>query len=446
LNLALTSARMGAFDHDLVSGTMLWDARMHQLFGVQPGSFSGKYDDFLGLVHIEDRGRLAGDGTHVELRFEVQDSGIGISGEAQTRLFKPFVQADGSSTRKYGGTGLGLAIAKQLVELMHGQIGVESTPGNGAIFWFTALFEKQAKVQCRVSDDRKIDLRVLVVQSSASSREILCRRIVGWKMQCSTAPSGEKALSLLRAAALDGCPFELVLMDLQMPEMDGWALSQVIKADHLVAATRLVVLAPLGKAKTARDLKELGIEACLLKPVKQSRLFECLTKATGTLAGKKAFAESGVELTSPFSEPDGLVKARILLAEDNGINQKVALGLLSKLGYDAEVVANGLDVLQALHRISYDVILMDCQMPEMDGYEAAQAIRQREHQLEPSCPWKSPVHIIALTAHALQGEREKCLAAGMNDYLSKPVRLSNLKAAFDRWKQTVQRQSHVTVV
>jgi PAS domain S-box-containing protein len=224
--------------------------------------------------------------TQIELRFDVQDSGIGILDQHQTALFQPFTQADYSSTRRYGGTGLGLAIAKQLVEMMHGHIGVKSTPGTGSVFWFTAFFEKQpASADTLILVDREtFSLRVLVVQKSANSRETLRRRIVARRMEASTAGSGEEALQLLRAAAASGRPFGLVLMDLQMPDMDGLILARHIKSDDALAATRLVLLAPIGRAKSGLELIELGIERCLLKPVKQARLLDCLVSASGAKA------------------------------------------------------------------------------------------------------------------------------------------------------------------
>ena len=227
--------------------------------------------------------------TLVKLRFEIQDNGIGIQREAQARIFHPFTQADGSSSRKYGGTGLGLAIAKQLVEMMQGQIGVESASGKGSIFWFTARFGRQAG-NVKIAESSVCEaphLRVLVVQSSARSREILCRQIVGWHMQSSSAASGEEALSLLRAAVAAGRPFELALADERMPDMEGRTLFRAIKCDPGITGTRLVILAPMGKAVSTAELKLLEIDACLVKPVKQSHLLACLTNARGAIAAEQ---------------------------------------------------------------------------------------------------------------------------------------------------------------
>ena len=226
-----------------------------------------------------------------------------------------------------------------------------------------------------------------------------------------------------------------------MPEMDGFTLAAAIKADPALAATRLIVLTSMGHALSSAELKQLGIEAYLVKPVKQSRLFDCLISQARSRATTEGAAggQDPITASSPGGskmEPE-FKKARILLAEDNTVNQKVALAQLRRLRYRADAVVNGLEVLEALQCIPYDVILMDCQMPEMDGYETSEAIRQRENRSDSPCPWKSPLYIIALTAHAMQGDREKCLAAGMDDYLSKPIRPAELQAALERWQIAV---------
>jgi CheY-like chemotaxis protein len=382
--------------------------------------------------------------THTVVRFSVQDTGIGIAPEAQTRLFQAFNQADGSTTRRYGGTGLGLAVSKQLVAMMEGQIGVHSELGRGSTFWFTAQLEKQAadaKAPERYSRDLS-DLRVLVVDDNAANRQILNHQILAWKIQTASAASGDEALTMLRAAAAEGKAYDLALLDVQMPEMDGFILASAIKGDSAIARTRLIVLTSLGQSLTAGELKAIGIEAYVSKPVKQSRLFDCLVNAMRETRAVSVFSKSAVAASVPIpSEPNlQLEKVRILLAEDNSINQRVALGLLRKLRYRADTVANGLEVLEALQLVSYDLILMDCQMPEMDGYEATHEIRKQEQSLEKPCPWRSPVYIVALTANAMRGDSEKCLAVGMDDYLSKPVRLSELQAVLERSKLAIQNQ------
>jgi signal transduction histidine kinase/DNA-binding response OmpR family regulator/HPt (histidine-containing phosphotransfer) domain-containing protein len=376
--------------------------------------------------------------THVVVRFDIRDTGIGIAPEAQTRLFQAFNQADGSTTRNYGGTGLGLAISKKLAAMMDGHIGVHSELGHGSTFWFTAQLEKQAadaRAPERFSRDLS-NLHVLVVDDNATNRQILTRQIVSWNIKTGSAASGDEALAMLRSAAAEGTPYDVALLDVQMPGMDGWALARAIKADQTIVGTRLIVLTSLGQSLKAGELNEIGVDAYVSKPVKQSRLFDCLVNAIGQTTAEKMIAKPADAASVPTaSEPNRQVeKVRILLAEDNIINQRVALGQLRNLGYRANAVSNGLEVLQALAQISYDIILMDCQMPEMDGYEATRAIRMREQNLQHPYPWKSPVYIIAMTANAMQGDREKCFAVGMEDYLSKPVRASELQAALERWK------------
>jgi light-regulated signal transduction histidine kinase (bacteriophytochrome)/CheY-like chemotaxis protein len=374
--------------------------------------------------------------TRAEIRFEVKDSGIGIPLEAQKRLFQAFSQADGSTTRKYGGTGLGLAIAKQLVSLMEGKIGVRSEPGKGSTFWFSALLEKQAgQPELRNATRDRLPTRILVVDDNHTNRQILSAQIAAWKIQVESAGGGREAIDRLHAAVLEKRPYDLALVDEQMPEMDGFSFAGLVKADPGLTRTRLIILTSIGHFFPASELKKAGVEACLVKPIRQSSLFDCLPMSDGAApVPATATACSG---TSSERAPE-LGTTRILLAEDNFINQKVALAQLRKLGYRADAVANGREVLEALQRVSYHLIFMDCQMPEMDGYEATQSIRRLEKSSGLPCPWKSPIRIIALTAHAMQGEREKCLAAGMDDYLSKPVRTPELQAALERWQVTMQ--------
>ena len=376
------------------------------------------------------------DETHVTVRFDIEDTGIGITPAAQSRLFEPFSQADGSTTRKYGGTGLGLAIVKRLVAIMEGQMGVESKPGEGSTFWFTAKLEKQAG-HAESPREYSPDLppaRILVVDDNATNRKILFHQILAWKMQPDCAPSGAAALELLLAAARGGKPYGLALLDVQMPEMDGLMLARAIKGDPAVAKTRLIALTSLGQALSTAELNESGIEAYLLKPVKRSRLLDCMVDVLSKdVAENATFKLTVPTLAMISSEPSPpLEKVRILLAEDNSVNQKVALAQLKKFRCKANAVANGIEVLEAMQRISYDIILMDCQMPEMDGYEATQALREREKSLDNPCPWHAPVYIIAMTANAMQGEREKCLAVGMDDYLTKPVRTIDLQTVLEK--------------
>jgi two-component system sensor histidine kinase/response regulator len=376
---------------------------------------------------------------HAILRFEVSDTGVGIVPEAQANLFQAFTQADNSTSRRYGGTGLGLAISKQLVLMMSGQIGLVSKPGKGSTFWFTARFEKAAGNQATLAGERQgwSDLRVLVVDDNATSRQTLRHQIFAWKLQKGSAASGHEALRVLRAAAAEGHPYDLALLDIEMPEMDGLTLAHAIKEDPAIAGTRLIALSPLGHTPSHEKTKAAGIDAVLSKPVKQSNLFDCLVAVIGNAATSGYSLPKTTVATAKSILSDGLRAAlpsmRILLAEDNAVNQKVALAMLEKLGCSADAVADGFEVLDALNRIPYSLILMDYQMPEMDGLEATRLIRKRELENGPGCIWTPPIYIIALTASAMQGDREKCIEVGMNDYVRKPVRIAELLAAIERW-------------
>jgi two-component system, sensor histidine kinase and response regulator len=356
-----------------------------------------------------------------ELRFRVSDTGMGISPEIQKRLFEAFSQADTSTTRKFGGTGLGLTISKQLVEKMGGTIGVLSVPGKGSTFWFTACLQKQPAPQSALDANRIfVNARVLIVDDNATNGRFLHDQIVAWKMRSATADTGSDALDCLRRAAQERDPYPLAIIDLDMPSMDGWALAREIKADPKIAGTRLILLTGFGQRISPEKLRSADITDCCFKPVRQSMLFDCLTNALF----ESPAAPQPAAGSSAAPRPQ-LQKVRVLIAEDNPINQKVALVQLEQLGYRAEAVPNGLAVLEALDRTPYDIILMDCQMPEMDGYETTRRIRTRGGN------FRQP-YIIAMTAHAMAGDSEKCLAAGMNDYLSKPVQLDVFAAALAR--------------
>jgi len=372
--------------------------------------------------------RVGETATHAVLGFEVRDTGIGIEPKAQTRLFQAFSQADGSTTRKYGGTGLGLAISQKLVALMNGEIKVVSAPGKGSSFSFAAEFEKQTLALKSVARHDLSGLHVLIVDDNATNREILDHHARDWKMRSGMAAGARQALEMLRDSSRAD-PYDLAILDMQMPEMDGLMLARAIKNDPAIASTRLVMLTSLGNQLDAEDMKQAGIEACVLKPVKQARLFNriCEVMAGHQPLGRIKTQTATLTMKSPITPPADLSRktVRILLAEDNVINQKVALGLLNNIGYGADVAANGLEVLAALEVRPYDLILMDCQMPELDGYETTHRIRAN--------PDSGSMRIIAMTANAMRGESEKCLDAGMDDYLSKPVRLEALRDMLARW-------------
>jgi len=356
------------------------------------------------------------------LHFAVTDTGIGISPEGQARLFQAFSQADSSTTRKFGGTGLGLAICKRLVELMGGEIGVTSEAGKGSTFWFTAKLAKQtdgAKPVARAAPVVHANVegaRALIVDDNATNRKILEYQLRMWKMKPASIASPREALELLRSEAARGQPFALVVLDFQMPEMDGLELARAISSDSKLAGIHMVMLSSMHGRSKPEGFQDAGIEAWLSKPAKQSQLFDTITTVmSGAVAEVRAAA--------PVAAATAARALRILLAEDNQVNQQVAQLQLKKLGYKADIVSDGRQAVEAAQK-HYDVILMDCQMPDMDGYEATREIRQREGT-------SRHTFIVALTANALGGDREKCIAAGMDDYLTKPLRVEELKRALD---------------
>ncbi|MBI4325815.1 MAG: response regulator, partial [Chloroflexi bacterium] len=332
--------------------------------------------------------------------------------------------------------------------LMHGQIGVQSAPGQGSTFWFTVLLEKQPGVAgLELPEKEKLSgVRVMIVDDNATNRKILHHQITAWHMRNGSVAGGPEALARLRSEAAAGNPYDLAILDMQMPGMDGLTLARAIKADPVIAATRLIMLTSLGHRLEAGELRAAGIAAFLIKPVRQSELFNCLvtvlTEAGPPLATQRHAAVTAGEAV-PAPSPLPLKPWRVLVAEDNVVNQKVAVRQLQKLGYPVDVVANGLEVLEALERIHYDVVLMDCHMPEMDGYEATRHMRSRANGDQPahnghrngnrSAEANRAVRIIAMTANAMQSDREKCLEAGMDDYISKPVQIQELQAALERW-------------
>jgi len=367
------------------------------------------------------------------VRFEVSDSGIGLSPEESSCVFEAFAQADSSTTRKYGGTGLGLAISRKLAKLLGGEIGVDSKRGEGSTFWFEAPFaEATSSPPPRVHLD---GLRVLAVDDNSVNRTILHEHIVGWGMRNGSADSGQRALDLLRAAAGRGENYDVAILDMQMPEMDGLELTRRIKEDPAIADVRLILLSSIGDHGLAIAGRKAGVDACLTKPARQSELFDCLVRVMSLQPPETKCVE--VDLEAAKRKRSHLLKRRdgmrILVAEDNAVNQQVAVGVLASLGYAADSVANGIEAIEATTRIQYSAILMDCQMPEMDGYEATRRIRLREEG-GPHIP------IIALTADAVSDARAKSLAAGMNDYVSKPINADELASVLERWTAASRAQ------
>jgi signal transduction histidine kinase/CheY-like chemotaxis protein len=360
-------------------------------------------------------------GSRVKVRFAVKDQGIGITPEKLSKLFTPFTQADSSTTRKYGGTGLGLAISKALVTRMNGEIGADSTPGSGSTFWFTAEFEQQAHAARALNSAEDLSgLRVLIVDNNATNRKILEHYVTGWGMRPELAASGEEALEHI-AGRGEQNSFAFGLLDMQMPNMDGIALARRIKGDSSGDNMDLILLTSLSEINICKTMRQGLFADCVTKPISKAQLLKCM------LSARSRCLPANDHLSAPRTQCEAKEKSlRVLLAEDNAVNQRVALRQLRQLGLRADSVGNGLEVLEACNRVAYDLIIMDCQMPEMDGYETTRRLRGRE--LGSGRPT-----IIAMTASARNEDRERCLASGMDDYISKPVRLADLEQVIQRW-------------
>jgi two-component system sensor histidine kinase/response regulator len=359
--------------------------------------------------------------THVTVRLAVRDTGIGVSDAGRGKLFQPFTQADSSTTRKYGGTGLGLSICKRLVELMGGEIGVDSVPGQGATFWFIARLAKNVGVEGPNVEPLPVR-RVLVVDDHRATRQSIAADLGRWGLQVDQAADASLAMTQLDATLMGGGNYDLVMIDQQMPMVDGLHLARRIRKDERFAGVRLLLLQSYG-SKLEAGKRPTGFEGVLKKPVRQCALYNAL-RDLGTPSRDEPSIEA-VEL-SPL--PPSIVSqdCRILIAEDNQLNQEVAAYLLEKLGVHAVCVGDGVEALQALERDRYDLVFMDCQMPELDGYATTARIRQDE-------PPGQHLWIVAMTAHAMPGDRDKCLAAGMDDYVAKPMTLESMRGALERF-------------
>ena len=365
--------------------------------------------------------------TTVTLRFEVKDSGVGIPAEAHQRIFEAFSQADGTTTRRFGGTGLGLTIVKELVALMQGQIGVESQVGQGSTFWFTAVFERQpaaAPGQEQAPEQALSKKRILVVDDTPANREILYEHLRTWGALPTLAASAQEALVLLGTGSNSPQPFDLAILDLHMPDMDGLELAKAIRMDPRLAGLPLLMLTSVGY-----DAKTPGtpdLDAWVTKPVRNTLLRQALLGLLHTR--HRAPVQPPAPLPSA-SGPIPFQAARLLLVEDTPVNREVALGMLDMLGHFAQAVENGRLAVEAVARERFDLVLMDCQMPEMDGFTATATIRQQERDAADH----RHVPIIALTANAMEGDRARCLAAGMDDYLAKPFTMAQLSEMLTRW-------------
>jgi len=368
------------------------------------------------------------------LRFSVRDTGIGIPENKQGMLFQSFSQVDTSTTRKSGGTGLGLVISKQLSEMMHGKIGVNSEDGKGSEFWFTVCLAKQPERECdEISPAEITGARILVVEDNAAKREVLMAQLESYGVRPTEAQDGSTAMQTLYQAREAGDPFQVAMVDMQMPGMDGEALGLAIKTDEKLKDTRLMMMTSIGWRGDAERLHEIGVAAYMTKPVRKSDLFDSLAAVLTSKTAQRIVTRHSIREIRRRN-------IRILLAEDNVTNQQVAVGILKKLGLRVDVVANGAEAVKALEDLPYDLVFMDVQMPELDGLEATRIIRNRKpesaeqgDQALNSKYRASNVPIVAITAHAMKGDREKCLEAGMDDYISKPVTPQALSEVLEKW-------------
>ncbi|MCX6568099.1 MAG: PAS domain S-box protein [Candidatus Aminicenantes bacterium] len=394
-----------------------------------------------GEVTIEVKAESESD-DHLKARFEVKDTGIGIPQDKIGLLFSAFQQADASTTRRFGGTGLGLAISKRLAGLMGGEVGVESVEGRGSTFWFTAVLGKRALPPERRERSPRAGIRgvrVLAVDDNPTNRLVLAEQLASWGARHAEAAGAKEALDMLCAARAEGDPFRIVLTDMNMPEIDGETLGKTIKADAELRDTRLVMITSYGKRGDAKRLETLGFSAYLTKPIKQSQLYDCLATVLGA-ADPLAKTPDAALVTRHTINEARRRGIRILLAEDNATNQQVALKLLEKLGFHADAVADGRQAVEALETRSYDIVLMDVQMPVMDGFEATRAIRSGAAKVpNPRIP------IIAMTAHAMKSDRERCLEEGMDDYISKPIAPQALAEALEKWAAPAPERSSAAV-
>jgi CheY-like chemotaxis protein/HPt (histidine-containing phosphotransfer) domain-containing protein len=368
----------------------------------------------------------------------VSDTGIGIASDQVERLFAKFTQADSSTTRLYGGTGLGLAISKQLIELMGGEIGVRSAPERGSEFWFTVRLAKPAVPRAEampISADLR-GVRVLIVDSQPIHREMLLQTLKSWDMRPAEAADAPAALEALTQAQAAGDSFRMAVLESKVPGRDGESLVNTIKQNPLLTETRLVMSASLGQRVSPQRMEAAGFAATLLKPVRRQKLQEVLLQVIN--GGKAVVPPTNNAFASVSRETAS--QARILLAEDNLTNQQVAVGLLKKLGLNVEVVTDGAVAVKVLENQSYDLVLMDVQMPRMDGMQATRIIRDPTSRV-----LNHEVPIIALTAHAMQGDREKCRQAGMNDYITKPIEVANLAAVLEKWLTPGKNGGHLPV-
>ena len=384
-----------------------------------------------GRVAVEARTEKEEDSSLL-LHFSVSDTGIGIPSEKLDTIFESFRQADGSISRNYQGTGLGLSISKELVGLMGGDMWVESELGKGSTFHFTACYELSKKDETdtfTLNEQDLSGLRVLIVDNNATSRLIFHEMVSSWGLQSTEVTDGKEALAELEKAYSAGKPYQLLILDLEMPESDGFEVAERIREDPRYSDSEIFLVTSLGMKGDAQRCKEIGINGYFVKPLKESELLTGIILVVGRPQAQKE------SIITRHTIEDARRRLKILLAEDNIINQKLAAKMLENRGHHVHIASNGQEAIEALIRERYDLALMDIQMPEMDGLEATARIRDREKQEGSHIP------IVAMTAHAMKGDREKCLAAGMDDYLSKPIKATDLYDMIDRWGERIRHIS-----
>ncbi len=387
------------------------------------------------LIRVTDATRpdeetVEGEPARLELEFAVVDTGIGVPADHRDRIFQSFTQADGSMARQFGGTGLGLAISKQLVELMQGEIGFESHEGQGSRFWFRVPVEPAAAPQAAATTERVdlVGVRVLVVDDNATNRSILMHHLASWDAEAQEAEDGPQALATLEQAAAQGRAFELIALDMMMPDMTGVDVARALRSNDALPQPEIVVLTSVGSSLKTAEEEELGISVRLSKPVRKAELYAAFVDALNESAkGVPGRAEEEPPSGEGVSFP-----ARVLLAEDNEVNQQVAAAMLESLGCSVEAVPNGRRAVDRLAEQTFELVFMDCQMPEMDGFAATRAIRAREAKTAGESS-RARLPIVALTAHAMRSDRQECLAAGMDDYVSKPFTREDLRRVLQKW-------------
>ncbi|GFO62182.1 hypothetical protein GMPD_01010 [Geomonas paludis] len=435
--LAETAHRKGleivALVENDVPPVLLGDqVRVHQILM----NLVGNAVKFTDRGEVVIRGTLAEEcGQEVVVRLEVADTGIGIPPDSKERIFDGFSQADNSTTRKYGGTGLGLTIARQLVGLMGGEIGLESELGIGSTFHFTLKLRREASQRSTVPDRTSLaGYRACIVDDNSTNLSIMHHELHAWGINADMADNGATALELMRGAARESAPYDFAILDMQMPEMNGIDLARAIKADPALAPTRLLMVTSVGQYGDESEAIKAGIGCYLSKPVRQSRLYNAIMDLLGVGMSRAAQPQAGAEQGSAVA-----LGAAVLLVEDNPVNQDVATAMLEACGCRVSVANNGAEALEAVARCDFDLIFMDCQMPIMDGYAATRAIRERENKAE-----GKHRTIIALTAHAMRGDREQCFAAGMDDYLTKPFTQAQMVTLLQRWIRPQAGDNHET--